>query len=216
MKIKSQLKKLAKEFALKYNEKWFNYMWISKRENVLLEYILACPDPIYSKYGKTSQQRAKNLSKFLSSAEFRKCLKRYGGQVVYKKDLNKKMFEKNSELLKLYTKLKKADVTALLTKTDVKKEKEHLIRSILRHEWIHVLLKKNNIYFQKKGKKYWPYDEGLNEYMAAFLDNDLNNIEKHMAKEKYPMEKKYWKYAIKFRNLLKNKKEPLESGFRFA
>ena len=210
--IKSQLKTLAKEFSLKYKKKWFNFMWISKRENVFLEYIMGCPDPIYSRYGITRGQRAKNLLKFLSSAEFKKCLKRYGGQVVYKKYWNKKRFENNSELLKLYNRIKLGTegAMALLTSTNIKKEKDYLIKYILRHEWIHILLQKNNIYFQKAGKKYWSYDEGLNEYLASFLDNDLDNLEKHMAKEKYPMEKKYWKYAIKFRELLKNRKAPSE------
>jgi len=208
--IKSQLKKLAKEFALKYKGEWFVYAWVSKRENVLLEYIMGCPDPVYSKYGLTEKQRAKNISKFLASAEFRKCLKRYGGQVVYKKEWNKRRFGDNSKLLKLYNKFKKKDAIALLTMTNKKKEKGYLMKYILRHEWIHILLKKNNIYFQKKGRKYWPYDEGLNEYMASFLDNDLANLEKHMKNEKYPMEKKYWEYAIKFRDLLKNKKGSLE------
>lgn len=215
--IKSQIKKIAKEFDLKYKAEWFNIMWISKRQEILTEFIGDCPDPLYNKYGKSLEQRIRNLNKFVNSKDFLNCLKRFGGQVAekrtlkkeenwYKKIQNKKI---RLELLKLNakikTKLKKTNQIALLTKTNIKKEKDWLGKYILRHEWIHILLHKNKVSFQEVHKKYWSYDEGINEYLGAYLDRTLNKLEKFRDKETYPMEKKNWVYAIKFRELLKNK-----------
>ncbi|MFH1270674.1 MAG: hypothetical protein ABII03_03490, partial [Nanoarchaeota archaeon] len=74
--IKAQIKKLAKEFDLKYNPEWFNFMWITTRQEILTEYIGDCPDPIYMKYGKTPNERIKNIDKFVNSKDFKSCLKR--------------------------------------------------------------------------------------------------------------------------------------------
>jgi hypothetical protein len=46
--------------------------------------------------------------------------------------------------------------------------------------------------------------------MVTYLDGTLNKLEKFRDKEKYPYEKKYWIYAIKFRSLLKNAKTSKE------
>ena len=221
-RIKSQIKKIAKEFDLKYETKWFAYLWISKRQEILLEYLGNCPDPIYQKYGKTAEHRMKNLDKFINSKDFKECVKRFGGQVLEKKSFekNKKLFKKiknkkiKSELFnfhkKIKNKFKKVDQIALLTKTNIKKEKYWLKKYILRHEWIHILLYKNKVNFQKINKKYWAYDEGLNEFLGAYLDGKLNKLERFRDKENYPLEKKNWIHSIKFRELFKNKKTPKE------
>ena len=39
------------------------------------------------------------------------------------------------------------------------------------HEWIHVLLMDNGIFFQAQGKD-WRLDEGLVTYMMAFLEKE--------------------------------------------
>lgn len=222
MKVKSQIKKLAKDFDLKYDFEWFKYLWISVRHEILTEYIGECPDPLYQKYGKSSKQRIKNIDKFMSSKDFENCLKRYGGQVATKGGLKKeeKLMKQikdkklKNELLKFNEKLKKqfgkSDFLALLTIPRNKKEKEWQMKFCLRHEWIHILVQKNKIHFQDISKKYWPYDEGIDEYMAAYLDNTLNKLEKFRDKENYPMERKNWVYAIKFRELLKEKNTPKE------
>lgn len=220
--IKLQIKKLAKEFDLKYDSSWFGYMWISVKNEILTEYVGMCPDQIYQKYGKTAKQRIENIDKFVASKDFETCLKRYGGQVAKKSEL--KLEERlikqikdgklKRELLKFNKKLKnkfgKTDFLALLTIPRNKKEKDWQMKFCLRHEWIHILLEKNGIYFQKFSKKYWVYDEGINEYMGAFLDGKLNELENLRKREKYSMEKKNWIYAIKFRKLLENKKTPKE------
>jgi len=219
---KSQIKKLAKEFNLKYKSEWFDYMWVSSREEILLEFIGDCPDPIYIKYGKTPNERIENLDKFVKSKDFKKCLKRVGGSVTSLKNFKKetklynqienKKFKK--ELLNLQNKigkkLKKTLQIALITRTNIEKWKKWIMKHCLRHEWIHILLDKNKIQFQEINKKYWPYDEGINEYFSAYLDRTLDKLEKFRDKEDYPMQKKYWIYAIKFRELLKDKKTPHE------
>ena len=214
--IKSQIKKLAKEFDLKYNPSWFRFIWVSSRENILIEFITGCPDPIYANYGKKPAERIRNMPRFIASIEFKKCLKRYGGQIVSKEVLDKRTIGKiqeratRKELLGVYSRarLGKYKRVALLTKAKNKKQLYFLLKDILRHEWIHILLSRNNISFQSLNKKHWAYDEGLVEFMASFLDKDLDNLEKHMANEKYPMERKYWEYAIKFRKMLKGKIMP--------
>lgn len=220
--VKSQIKSLAKEFDLKYNGNWFNVMWISVRHEILTEYIGTCPDQIYQKYGKTTTQRIKNIDKFINSKDFKNCLKRYGGQVAQKSELKEeekwikqiKDGKLRNELLKFYEKLRnqfgKSDFLALLTFPKNKKEKEWQLKFCLRHEWIHILLDKNKIQFQEIAKKYWPYDEGINEYMGSYLDGTLDKLEKFRDKENYPMEKKNWIYAIKFRKLLRGAGTPMQ------
>lgn len=217
-RVKSQIKKLAEEFNLKYNSNWFKHLWISVRHEILTEYIGTCPDPIYQKYGKTAEQRIKNIDKFVNSKDFKNCLKRYGGQVIQKSKLKKEEKGikqiKDKEFLKFHEKLKKQfgknNFLALLTIPRNKREKEWQMKFCLRHEWIHILLHKNKIQFQEIAIKYWPYDEGINEYMGAYLDANLDNLEKFRDKEDYPIEKKYWIYAIKLREFFKDKNTPKE------
>jgi len=218
--IKQQLQKLAGAFDLKCNVKWFDFMFISKKHNILMEYIGQCPDLIYNKFGKNSEARVRNIQAFINSGEFKKCLRRFRGQVITKKGLEQiwKLSNKieNSGLRKelqiLYKKinLKNKDYIVLLTKTADKKQHNLLMTRILRHEWIHVLLEKNKIYFQKKNKKDWKYDEGFVTYCEAFLDNNLYLLEAISKRIKYPMEKQYYVCAIKFKRILHDKNSPVE------
>ena len=65
--IKTELLHLSKEFNLKYNPNWFKYILIAKEDNVLLEYLGMCPDPIYNKFGTNLSLRLKSLRKFKES-----------------------------------------------------------------------------------------------------------------------------------------------------
>lgn len=218
---KKQIRTLSKEFNLKFNPEWFEMIWIPKRIAVLTEYLGDCPDPIYNKYGKNPKERIENVDMFVNSNDFKKCLKRYGGQVSSKKDWNKelkwiKKIKDNqikTELLIFQKKLKKhfkhCNYITLLTIPKNKKEREWQLKWCLRHEWIHILLDNNKIQFQEINKKFFAYDEGINYYMGAFLDNELELLEKLMWKEHYPLEKKGWEYAIRFRKLLKDQTSPI-------
>ena len=218
-KAKSQLKKLAKEFDLKYNPNWFSVMWISKRNARFLEYVGMCFDPIYTPFGKTVEKRIENITKFESSKQFKKIKHEFGGQAITKKEVLKgikdckkiKESKLRNELLDLHKKIKsnlKENNLALLTKTNNKKQKEILLNSILIHEWIHHLLMKNKIYFKSVSEKHWKYDEGLVTYLEYYIKNKLNYLETIKRKIKYPSQKIYFIYAIKFRELLKNKNIP--------
>src|SRR3989344_5511489 len=107
--VRYQIKKLAKEFDLKYNTGWFKHLWITAKSHILTEYIGDCPDPIYQKYGKNPQQRIKNIGKFISSKDFKVCLRRYGGQVVQRNELKqqKKWIKKIKKKKKKKKKIKK-------------------------------------------------------------------------------------------------------------
>ena len=59
-------------------------------------------------------------------------------------------------------------------------------------------------------KKFWKYDEGLVTYLEYYPKNRLNYLESTKNKVKYPSQKLYFVYAIKFRELLKNTKNSKE------
>ena len=215
-----KIKKLAKEFDLKYDIKWFKVIWIKKEEEILNQFLSECEDPIYRKYGITIKERIENLQKFVNSKDYKKCIKRYGGFITSKEDIKK--FKKliislpESSIKKYLMKYCNRTLKQLgnnkfivfLTKTKIKSEKDDLIKNILRHEYIHRLLFQNEVHFSKIKNDYWKYDEGLNEYLGAYIDRNLDKLEKFKNKEKYSYEKQYWIYAIKFRKLFENKNTP--------
>lgn len=217
--IKTKLKKLAKEFDLSFNENWFKHILISKKENILLEYMWMCPDPIFMRYGRTPFDRAKQIENFLSSEDFEECLFRWGGQVINKDTFTKYFLkwiseiENNAikkELKKLYNRigehLGNYSRIAILTKSNKKSEIEKLKSFVLFHEWIHVLINEN-----KSKPKNWKYNEGLVTYLQEFAEGKLNELEKGIEKWKdYDFQKQYFIYAIKFRELLKKISNPIQ------
>jgi len=219
IEIKNHIEKLAKDFNLKSNPAWFNVMWISKRNAIYLQYVGMCFDPIYTRFGKTVEKRIENIGKFEFSKEFKKIKHEYGGQAITKKEIIKgikdckkiKEPKLRNELLDLHRKIRsnlKEDNLALLTKTNDKKHKEILLNSILVHEWVHLLLMKNKIYFKSVSEKHWKYDEGLVTYLEYYINKRLNYLESVKKKVKYPSQKLYFVYAIKFRELLRKEETP--------
>ena len=222
--VKKQIEKIAKDFNLKYKSEWFDFIWISIRHEILTEYIGGCWDFIYKKYGKTTKERAKNIDKFVNSGDFKKCLKRYGGQVCdlkgIKEDIKIARLIKNiklkKEILDFYDKIlsrlkdKNLKKIACITIPRNEKERKWQMNYCLKEEWLHNLMKYNRLHYQDKKKKYWVYDEGIATYFAYYLDKKLNQLEKDKNKEKLPDEKKYYIYAIKFRELLKTAKTAKE------
>ena len=219
IEIKNHIEKLAKDFNLKSNPAWFNVMWISKRNAIYLQYVGMCFDPIYTRFGKTVEKRIENIGKFEFSKEFKKIKHEYGGQAITKKEIIKgikdckkiKEPKLRNELLDLHRKIEsnlKEDNLALLTKTNDEKHKEILLNSILVHEWVHLLLMKNKIYFKSVSEKHWKYDEGLVTYLEYYIKKRLNYLESVKKKVKYPSQKLYFVYAIKFRELLRKEETP--------
>jgi len=219
--MKERLKQLAKAFDLKFNENWFNYIWISKEENTLLEYMWMCPDPIFVKYGETSYERTKHIENFLDSGDFKECLHRFGGQAI-NKDTFMKYFPSRisniengkvrSSLSKIYKKIiksmGKSARIAILTKSSIKPEIERLKDFVLFHEWIHILVNENGLKFPHEIKDNWKYNEGLVTYLQEFYAGKLNELEENVRKTRYDFQKQYYIYALKFRQLLKNTNNP--------
>jgi len=219
--LKSQIKRLSRDFDLKYNPNWFNFIWISKRHARYLEYFGMCFDPIYTRFGKTVEKRINNIEKFEKSKEFKKIKHEFSGQAITKKEIlegikncnrirNEKLKRELLELYQIIYSNLKEDNLALLTQTKNKKQKEELLNSILKHEWIHFLLIKNGIYFKSVSETYWKYDEGLVTYLEFYIRKRLSYLESMKKKIKYPSSRAYYVYAIKFRELLKDKKYPRE------
>ncbi|HNZ52294.1 MAG: hypothetical protein BWY36_00462 [Candidatus Diapherotrites archaeon ADurb.Bin253] len=212
--IKKELFQLSNELGLKYNPNWFNFIWIKKEQETLTEYLSDCKNPIYERYGKTLQERIKNLNKFYNSLDYQSCIKRYGGQVFNKKSISllKKSMKKitNKEILKilddLLIRIKKHNPRfnkiALLTETKREDELKILYYRVLRHEWIHILLDENKIRF-----KNWRYNEGLVIYFEAYLDNILSRLEKPLKREECSFNIECFKKAVYFKRFLGDKPE---------
>ncbi len=184
--ILHELETISKRLNLNFNKAWFRYVWITKEQEIFTEYLSDCRDPIYEKYGHEISERVKNIEKFYKSTDYSSCIQRYGGQVINKKSLSGWRFiakgfenkELKEMLLDFCTRLDKnidhLEKIAALTETSIKKEKEHLMISILLHEWIHVLLEHNKI-----RAKNWKYNEGLVTYVEYLIKNTLEELERH-------------------------------------
>ncbi len=221
--MKERLNFLAKEFELKFDSSWFRYIWISKKENTILEYMWMCPDPIFEKYGSNCYERAKNIENFLTSSDFEECLNRFGGQVINKNTF-KKYFPKSTEYienkeiredtLRIYHRIMnamgKSGSIAILTSSEKSQEKERLKEFVLFHEWIHILINKNNLRFEFPKLDNWRYNEGLVTYFQEFYYKNLDKLEEKIKNTNYDFQKQYYINAIKFRKLLKDAHTPRE------
>jgi len=218
--IRLKIKKLARDFNLNYNPKWFDYIILSRKENEIIKFILGCPAPGYNAFGIYQYQRKKNINLFIGSDEFKILSKNYGGQVIRKSGLQminkyallikdkelKDSLKKSIQKIKIkFKKLEEIGISyiAAITKTNSAKEKKEIIKIVLRHEWIHTLLFKNSIEFKDKR-----YNEGLVTYLEGFLDNDLDKFIKIESSIKDQFLKEYYTYALKFMVLLKRPKTP--------
>lgn len=213
--ILKELKNLAEKFSFKFNEDWFSYTLLSPEELIILQFLVGCPKPDYMKI--SSNDRFENIEEFLRSKIYKRdvenCKNEGGGSVLEKKYFER--FEKEIEKIsnrKLKTKVKSifnkineefySDFLAVMCKGKA-------FDKILKHEWIHVLLKKNDIYFQERKKK-WEWDEGLVTYLQYFISNKFDKLEKRLEKSENKFYKKYAKYALKWNEILQNYKEPEE------
>lgn len=208
--VLEELKKASKILKLKFNKNWFKFVWITKEQEILTEYLSDCRDPIYEKYGHKLSERIKNLGTFYDSKDYKKCIIRCGGQVISKNSFSRfRNFVKrikNQEIKdilldfckRVEKNMQEANKIAALTETSIEKEKEQLVYRVLRHEWIHILLEENHIRSNN-----WKYNEGLVSYFEFYIDKNLNNLEKSLKLERYDFNKEYFLNAIIFRDLLK-------------
>jgi len=221
-KIRENIKKLAKEFNLNYKKELYKATFLTKKEFAILQFLIGCPDPVYTKFGDTTEERIKNINEFLNSKDFIKLSNKCGGNIV-----NIKTFQKNIKKIKNSQIKKKAErilrklklessrevVTLTIPKTE--REKKFILKTILFHEWIHVLLISNKIYFQSINPDYWRLDEGLTTYLQISFEKKSSDISKIIKKRMEKSSKDslyiiYAKNALKFNKILKNKKNPNE------
>lgn len=211
-KAKFQIKKIAKDFDLEYNPKWFKYKLVKKEDYILLNYLLGCPHPDYNKFGK-KEEKIRNIEKFLNSEEYKKLSQGVGGQVLSNKSI--KYLEKINNLLsnkarnnlkKILNKIGKIKEDLSVITISSKKQDIIFLESLLIHEWTHTLLNKNKIerHFFKNLKGKWEYDEGLTTYLTAYAQNEINKLNFYATCPDLHY-RKYYIYALKFKNLLKGK-----------
>ena len=183
--IKENLKRLAHEFGLEYRPESYSFFFLSKREILLRNYLAAPTDhPMYEEFGATPEERIQNLEKFLCSFLYTKMTGSGSteGCVMTREELDQErslLFriqnpELRAEYQALYAKIAqhmKGKWLVLLSMPETERERQSGLEYLVLHEWIHVLLMDNGIFFQAQGKD-WRLDEGLVTYMMAFLEKE--------------------------------------------
>ncbi|NIQ06146.1 MAG: hypothetical protein GWO20_10600 [Candidatus Korarchaeota archaeon] len=179
--VKADLKSIAENFSLTFKEKWFSYATLPPRKLVICLFLLGCPLPEYQKLGsgRSIEQRFENLQTFVESTFFQERTRKYkhhersGGTIVHKSCLayrkhlprieDARLREEVESIFEKVAQHMSGEVIAVLCETMNEKMSKH----VLKHEWGHVLLEKNDISFQKQGKS-WRWDEGLVTYMTQY------------------------------------------------
>jgi hypothetical protein len=223
-KVRQKIQEISKDFDLRYKEELYRVMFLNSEEFVILQFLIGCPEPYYNKFGKRIQERVKNINEFQNSNTFLKYKKGFrGGSVLDYRDLKKFQYcinnlrdkniiiKCNKILRKLKSFTNKTIVVITIPKT--KKQQKFVLGIILFHEWIHILLFSNGI--KQKKPKQWVLDEGLATYLQTYFEKKKSNISKILKQrirksKKDSLYKTYGKNALKFNNILKNKKDPTE------
>lgn len=159
-----KIQKIAQEFDWGYRLESYSFLFVSKRESCLRNYLAA---PMYSGFGATAEERAQNLEKFLSSPIYAKIMIPgvTGGCVMHREELEEERAAiplianpaLRAEYEALYDKLDKHMQGRWLTllsrpETEGKRRQRPGVFYLILHEWLHVLLMDNDIFFQHKGK----------------------------------------------------------------
>lgn len=220
-KILDLIRKLAKNFDLKYSSKSFVYLVMSKEEIVLRNFLGGCPEPDFNKFsGKKKDNRLKNILKFVNSREFIKHKKKPQGCVILLKEakhelnLAKKIRDKNlkKKFIKIYGKINKniGKCGLILISRPETKMEQRIMKNILSHELVHQLLISNNIEFYEIRHSLWVWDEGLCVYMDHFIYNEQDKFKDKPKKIKGKLWQTYGVYAHKWYKLFDNIKNPKE------
>lgn len=210
LKIIENIQTLSKRLKLDFDKNWFDFVWVTKEQEALTVYLSDCRDEVYEKYGHEISERVDNLEKFYNSQDYQNLIKICGGQMIskdsfsgYREFVNE---FKNGEIKRILLdfcsrvdeKIGNLEKVAVLTETDDEKEENRLLNGILSHEWIHVLLEKNNL-----RPKNWRYNEGLVTYIDYFMRERLNDLEEHEKTMQSDFGREYFRNAIFFRDLVK-------------
>jgi hypothetical protein len=214
------IRQVAQEFGLEYRPESYSILFVSKRESCLRNYLAA---PLYSEFGATEAERVQNLEKFLNSPLYA-AVTRPGsteGCVMTREELEDERAviaqianpSLRAEYEALYDKLAcymQGRFLTLLSWPETEWESQEGLAYTVLHEWLHVLLMDNGIFFQDQGKS-WEWDEGLVTYLMAFLGKeDLDGPGKYAPPAVAEIEDKSYKAARRWRDLLKVSKTPQE------
>lgn len=215
-KVMESIKKTAEGFGLVFDIKFFSYIYLTKEELVLRNFISGCPDYNFEKFGKTIEKRVKNIGRFVNSSDFeRHCREAQGCVINLAQALQEQRFVRSwarggwrKKLLRMYDKIMVncTDELILVFKPSVKKE-EKIAEGVLSHELMHQLLDHNNIEFAKLDPKYWELDEGLATYFDYYSIGRQKLLE-HAKKTKNKMHDIYAVNAKKFALMLNKLKTP--------
>ena len=214
------VRQVAQEFGLEYRPESYSFLFVSKRESCLRNYLAA---PMYSEFGATEAERVQNLEKFLNSPLYT-AVTRPGsteGCVMTREELEDERAvvaqianpSLRAEYEALYNKLAchmQGRFLTLLSWPETEWESHEGLEYTVLHEWLHVLLMDNGIFFQDRGKS-WEWDEGLVTYLMAFLGKeDLDGPGKYAPPAVAEIEDKSYKAARRWQEILKDKQTPEE------
>ncbi len=219
MSTKQLLKKVAKEFNLKFIPKnKFKVLVLTKREIIICNFLAGSPNPLYIKYGNKEKKKiGLSLTKFLQTEDYKKHINSPQACIISQESLKKqlKFIPKISdkkikiETEKLYDKIKKkigrAERLTLIWKPSEKEKKSQQRKEIVLHEFVHELIEDNKI-----RPKSWKWNEGLVTYIANFAFDKHKKFEYLQPLGPNKMWNIYAQYTHKWAKLLKNINSPKE------
>lgn len=219
MNIKSLLKRVAKEFDLKFEPKGkFNFLVLTKREIIIRNFLGGCPDPLYTKYGNRGKKGIeRNLIKFLGTEDYKKYLDKTHACVISQKELKREIkfipgifdIRLRDEVERLYYKIKgkmgDSERLTLIWEFSRNKEKNQHRKEVILHEFVHELMENNGI-----RPKSWEWNEGLITYIANFAQGRHKQFESLLPQGKSKMWNIYARYAHEWARLFKDAKNPTE------
>ena len=187
MNVQSKLKLLCKKIALPYKSELYKQL-ICKRDLIIIDnYVTGCPAQEYSKYkNDTSENRIKNITKFIHSEDFKSELKSPKGAKTNKKDsswkisiIKKSALDPNLKIrmVKFYNKVSLLDKEYGISIVDKENAKN---KEVCLHEFIHIFLESNKIRHSS-----WKWNEGLVTYLTSYALNKEKNHEKNPQKNKF-------------------------------
>ncbi|MCL6641956.1 MAG: hypothetical protein K6T71_01340 [Candidatus Bipolaricaulota bacterium] len=215
-----QIRQVAQEFGLEYRPESYSFLFVSKRESYLRNYLAA---PMYSEFGATEAERVQNLEKFLNSPLYTAvtgpgstegCVmtreELEDEQVVIAQIANPTLRAEYEALYDKLTRHMQGRFLTLFSWPETEWESQEGLAYMVLHEWLHVLLMDNGIFFQDRGKS-WEWDEGLVTYLMAFLGKeDLDGSGKYAPQAVAEIEDQSHKAARRWREILKDKQTPKE------
>lgn len=176
------IEKLANELNFVFKKEDYNYIKILAEHKHLITFLKGRPYPESNEFkNRDVKERAGKLGLFLKSSLYKKLKNKGGGCVSSRECFNEEL--KSLNLIK-DLKLKKLIKKIYKRLEKLHKKTKYIVivteynERVLLHEYIHLLLKTNNIKFQKINKKYWIYDEGLTTYLEYYILGELNRLNK--------------------------------------